>query len=92
MKHIDLDSLTHVEINAACVLVLSALGALIGGLTGDTVKGATYGMTAGIGAGVGASLAREFDGLQFHGHWCWWDILFDCIGLICAVGIVLLCK
>lgn len=90
MKHIDIDSLKHLGINAACPVVGAAIGTLIGWAAGYTFIGFVAGLAFGIGVGIGASLTREYDGLQFYGHWCWWDIVFDFLGLLCGSGIIIL--
>lgn len=87
MIHVDSDSWKHFGVNAACVLVGSLAGAAIGWWAGNVAIGLLFGMATGIGVGIGASLTREYDGLQFYGHWCWVDLLFDALGIIVITGL-----
>lgn len=89
-SHIDMDSLKHLGVNAACPVAGALVGLLIGWAVGYPLTGFIAGFAFGNGASIAASITREYDGKQFYGHWCWWDIFFDVIGLILADGLVIL--
>lgn len=88
--HIDKDSLVHLGINTACLLVGGLLGLFVGWLAGYVFIGLIIGGVFGLGVAVGASITREYDGLQFYGHWCWFDILADVLGQLLGIGILAL--
>lgn len=88
--HIDITSLEHIGINTACLLVGGLLGIFIGWLSGYAFIGLIIGGAFGLGVAIGARLTREYDGKQFYGHWCWWDIFFDVLGQLLGIGIIAL--
>lgn len=87
--HIDKDSLVHLGITFACLVIGTLAGQLVGLIAGNHVLGARFGMVFGVGVAIGASMTREYDGKQFYGHWCWWDILFDGIGIILGLALTI---
>lgn len=88
--HIDITSLEHIGINTACLLIGGLLGLFIGWLSGNAFLGLIIGGAFGLGVAIGASITREYDGKQFHGHWCWFDILADVLGQLLGIGILAL--
>ena len=88
--HIDKESLKHFGVNAACVIIGALFGLFIGWLSGNAFLGLIIGGVFGLGVAIGASITREYDGLQFYGHWCWWDIFFDFLGQLLGAGIIAL--
>ena len=88
--HIDITSLEHIGINTACLLIGGLLGLFVGWLAGYAFIGLIIGGAFGLGVAIGASLTREYDGKQFYGHWCWWDIFFDVLGQLLGIGIIAL--
>ena len=88
--HYNSDSWIRFGINAACPIIGTLLGMLVGHCAGNIYIGSVIGLVFGTGVGLGASVTREYDGQQFHGHWCWMDILFDCLGLVTGSGIMAL--
>lgn len=88
--HIDITSLEHIGINTACLLVGGLLGLFVGWLVGYAFIGLIIGGAFGFGVGVGASITREYDGKQFYGHWCWWDIFFDVLGQLLGISMIAL--
>lgn len=89
-QHINRDSWKHACINFACPVIGVLLGLFIGWIIGYIFLGCLIGLFFGIGISIGASLTREYDGKQFGGHWCWWDIFFDAIGLLTGTGLMVL--
>lgn len=88
--HIDITSLEHLGINTTCLVVGGLFGLFIGWLFGYAFLGLIIGGAFGLGVAVGASITREYDGKQFYGHWCWWDIFFDVLGQLLGIGILVL--
>lgn len=88
--HIDITSLEHLGINTTCLVVGGLLGLFIGWLVGYAFLGLIIGGAFGLGVAIGASITREYDGKQFYGHWCWWDIFFDVLGQLLGIGILVL--
>ena len=88
--HIDTDSWKHYGVNAACAVIGALIGLILGVWVGNIPVGYMVGLAFGIGVGAGASITREYDGKQFHGHWCWMDILFDFLGLLTGTGLMVL--
>ena len=62
--------MTHIDKNSIKHVFVCFLLSLVG----------AYGMSIAIGG----SLCKEWYDKKSHGHWCWWDLLFDLLG--CAVG------
>lgn len=42
---------------------------------------AAIGGLYGVSAGVAASITKEYCDNGYAKHWCWWDILFDFLGI-----------
>lgn len=42
---------------------------------------ASVGGLYGVSAGAAASLTKEYCDTIYGKHWCWWDIVFDTLGL-----------
>ena len=36
----------------------------------------------GIQAAIAASVTKEWFDKQSYGHWCWWDLTFDILGMV----------
>ena len=36
----------------------------------------------GASFALGASLTKEYYDKKSYGHWCWWDLLFDFLGIV----------
>ena len=42
----------------------------------------------GASAALGGSLCKEWRDSKTKGnHWCWWDLLFDLLGMICGQAV-----
>ena len=67
--------MTHIDKNSLKHFSVCFLPSLVGGL---------YGVSAATGAGI----TREYDNSKQKGnHFCWWDLLFDFLGMICGQAV-----
>lgn len=41
----------------------------------------------GASAALGASLTKEWYDKKSHGHWCWFDLLFDLLGIAAGMAV-----
>ena len=41
----------------------------------------------GASFAAGAAITKEYFDKQVGGHWCWWDLFFDTVGIACGVSI-----
>lgn len=46
----------------------------------------------GFSAALGASVTKEWCDKIYSGHWCWMDLGFDLLGMICGIVIVTLIR
>lgn len=53
-----------------------------------TLVGGWYGLCCAIGA----ALTKEWFDRQSYGHWCWFDLLFDALGIGVGIGLHLLLR
>lgn len=77
------------KIEHFCVALVATLGA--GAFL--TLFPLTYWtcVLAGVTGTIGLSLGKEYGDKNATGnHWCWWDLLFDLLGIIAAVIVFLL--
>lgn len=63
----------HIDKNSVKHFCVNLALAAIGGIE--------YG---GVQAAAAASITKEWFDKQSYGHWCWWDLFFDVVGM--AVG------
>lgn len=64
----------HIDINSLKHIGVCAAGSFLG--------------LYGVAVVSGSSVTKEWcDGKKKNGHWCWWDIASDCVGI--AIGIAL---
>ena len=70
--------MTHIDKNSIKHFFVGFLPSAVGGL---------YGVSFATGAG----LTREYDNSHKKGnHFCWWDLLFDFLGMSCGQAVHLL--
>lgn len=89
MEHVDINSAKHFGVNFAGPTLGAILGVLIGlivacfiGYTSRCViLGMIIGTAFGDGGAICASVTKEWCDDVFYGHWCWWDLFFDVLGL-----------
>ena len=46
----------------------------------------------GACAAAGASVTKEWFDRKSYGHWCWFDLLFDALGIGVGIGLHLLLR
>lgn len=57
-------------------------------LTSDSLM---QGCNIGIALTAGLALGKEYGDKNATGnHWCWWDLLADLVGILVAVGLLML--
>lgn len=66
----------HIDNNSILHFCINMLLSALGGIQ--------YG---GVQAAAAASVTKEWFDKQSYGHWCWWDVVFDILGI--SVGEVI---
>lgn len=65
--------MTHIDKNSIKHFAINYTLAAAGGLYGAS-------------AAAGASVTKEWFDKESYGHWCWWDIIFDILGIAAGLG------